>query len=88
MPGVDAGVLRVRRRAAPLLPAARRPAFVRFLAAGFAAPDRPMAVTFGPALPAATRFSSGSGWKWRGLQVWGWCRQIWARAFSTIGNGW
>jgi 23S rRNA (adenine-N6)-dimethyltransferase len=51
MPGVDAGVLQVRRRDAPLLPSERRPAFIRFLAGGFAAPGRPVAVACRAAIP-------------------------------------
>ena len=53
VPGVDAGVLRVRRRADPLLRAASRPTFVRFLGSGFARADRPVGVTFRPAVPPA-----------------------------------
>ncbi len=54
VPGVDAGMLRVRRRADPLLSPAGRPAFVRFLGSGFARADRPVGVTFRSAVPAAT----------------------------------
>lgn len=53
VPGVDAGVLRVRRLAEPLLPAASRPAFVRFLGSGFARSDRPVGSTLRSAVPAA-----------------------------------
>ncbi|HTG48385.1 MAG TPA: rRNA adenine dimethyltransferase family protein [Actinomycetota bacterium] len=55
-PAVDAGVLRVRRRPAPLLPPARRPAFVRMLAAAFALPHRPVGAAVRSAVtPAAWR---------------------------------
>ena len=51
VPGVDPGVLRVRRRADPLLPAASRPAFVRFVGSGFARSDRSVGLTFRPTVP-------------------------------------
>jgi 23S rRNA (adenine-N6)-dimethyltransferase len=45
VPSVDAGMLVVRRRQPALLPASRRPAFVRALARGFAT-NRPLRRTF------------------------------------------
>jgi 23S rRNA (adenine-N6)-dimethyltransferase len=42
VPGVDAGMLVIRRRERPLLPAHRRPMFVHLLTRAFASPDRPV----------------------------------------------
>lgn len=53
VPGVDAGVLRVRRRDEPLLPPASRAAFMRFVGSGFARSDRPVGGAFRSDVPAA-----------------------------------
>jgi 23S rRNA (adenine-N6)-dimethyltransferase len=45
IPGVDAGMLRVTRRAAPLLAAAARPSFLSFTAPAFASPVTPVAIS-------------------------------------------
>jgi len=46
IPSVDAAMLVITRRDPALLPAPRRPAYVRVLARAFASPDRPVRRTF------------------------------------------
>jgi 23S rRNA (adenine-N6)-dimethyltransferase len=46
IPAVDVAMLAIRRREPALLPARQRPAFVRLLSRGFAAPSRPIRRTF------------------------------------------
>jgi 23S rRNA (adenine-N6)-dimethyltransferase len=59
-PSVDAGMLVIHRREHALLPAARRPAFVRMVARGFATPDRPIRRTF-PDVPGWARRAAERG---------------------------
>jgi len=52
-PSVDAGVLAIRRRARPLLPASSREEFRRFLRTAFRRADLPVRLSLGRDLPAA-----------------------------------